>query len=85
MLKIKDNINLKEIEKYGFKYIEDKEPYYVYDLNDNRTYLVIDEETKEIGIPTSLYGDIPSYYINNFNVIYDLIKADLVEKVDNNE
>jgi hypothetical protein len=80
MLKIKDNVDLKELEKYEFEYIEDEEPYYVYDLKDNRTYLVIDAKTKEIGLSTSLYGDIPSRYIDNFDLLYDLIKADLVEK-----
>ena len=81
MLKIKSNVDLKKLEKFGFEYVEDEEPYYVYDLKDNRTYLVIDVKTKEIGLSTSLYGDIPSSYIDNFDLLYYLIKADLVEKV----
>ena len=32
MLKIKDNVELKELEKFGFKYIEDKSSKGEYDL-----------------------------------------------------
>lgn len=68
MLKIKDNIDLKELEKYGFKY---KHSYYVC---------------------CSLYGDISIIIYANrkiniitshkLDVLYDLIKDDLVEKVE---
>lgn len=83
MLKIKDNVDLKELEKFGFeKQIYYGEEYYEYDLQDNRTYITIDCHTFEIAIPTSLYGDIPSQYIDKLDILYDLIKADMVEKVD---
>lgn len=80
MLKIKDNVDLKELEKYGFELESDK-TYYQFDLGDNRTYIIVDCKYRQIGIPTSLYGDIPSICIENLSILYDLIKADLVEKV----
>jgi hypothetical protein len=94
MLKIKDSVDLKELEKFGFTYHkewydhrpidEDNQSYYEFDLDDNRTYIVVGTLDREIGISTSLYGDFPSQYIDNLNVLFDLIKADLVEKVETN-
>lgn len=82
MLKIKDSVDLKELKGFGFIYKNyDDDPYYEYDLNDNRTYLIVDIETREIGIPTSLYGDLPTRYFENLDILYDLIKANMVEKV----
>lgn len=90
MLKIKDNVDLKELEKYGFKYHErwyDNEPecennssYYELDLDDNRSYVVVSCHTREIFIPTSLYGDIPTRCIENLDWLFDLIQDGLVEK-----
>lgn len=81
MLKIKDDIDLKELEKYGFK----KEPtksYYYKEISEqiyievqifkNDTYI----QHKEININTE-HGS----FFNNLDLLYDLIKADLVEKV----
>mgnify|MGYP005810948859 CR=1 FL=1 len=82
MLKIKDNVDLKELENYGF--VEDEwydDKFYKYDLKDGRTYITIGIDDREIGIPTSLYGDIPAVYINNLDIIYTLIQTGLVEKV----
>ena len=79
MLRIKEGIDLKELEKYGFDNNDDE--FYEYDLKNNRTYITVDKITKEIGIPNSLYGDLPATYIDNLDVIYDLIKADMVERI----
>lgn len=81
MLKIKDNVKLKELEKFGFELKELDGEYYEYDINDNRTNIIVDCENRQIGIPTSLYGDIPSTYIENLDILYDIIKENLVEKV----
>ena len=72
MLKIKDNVDLKELEKFGFKY-EDN------DYRKERTDLdyIIDGDDKEIFI-ASTYGEFDRLD----NTLYDLIKEDLVEKVD---
>lgn len=81
-LRIKDNVDLKELEKFGFKYKNEYDDFYELDLKDNRTYIIVDTKDREIGICTSLYGDLPAQYINNIDIIYDLMKAGLIEKVE---
>ena len=71
MLKIKDNIDLKELEKYSFKYIEGFGYYY---SNDKDSIFVKIEFDKTIEV----YSKLSS----NCNIIYDLIQAGLVEKVE---
>ena len=79
MLKIKDSVDLKELEKYGF--IKEPDSHnYLFEI-DNSEYLVL-----ESGIYIRLYID-DEYYCcysgkNIFDKIYDLIQADLVEKVE---
>lgn len=68
MLKIKNNVPLKELEKYGFKY---KHSYYVCCSLYGDISIII-HANREINIITS----------HKLDVIYDLIKADLVEKVE---
>ena len=79
MLKIKDNVDLKELEKYGFKKVKKDETDFVsyvkywqskYD-NEYDCITIFDDRTLSFGID----GFEP-------DVLYDLIKADLVEKVD---
>lgn len=80
MLKIKDNVDLKQLEKYGFE------------QNGLLDY------TKTVQGVTIIYrtGYNPElYFVNNneikfiddkkLDIIYDLIKADLVEKVESDE
>ena len=70
MLKIKDDVDLKELEKFGFVFINDEYVFY----NDYRIDVVkIDIETREIISLGDKKGNI---------VLYDLIKTDLVEKVE---
>lgn len=75
MLKIKDNVDLKELEKFGFKKnnLIDKGHYEINYRNMNN--IKINSDTKLIH-----YNQMS---VDNFipNIIYDLIKADLVEKV----
>lgn len=76
MLKIKDNVDLKELEKFGFK----KDKFFGYILTESKNqnfekiiaFLDLDERK------IKLNDDI---YLENIN-IKNLIKADLVEKVD---
>ena len=80
MLKIKDNVDLKELEKFGFKsyamlylkeIIRDE-----YDLEEKKT-IYIEELNRNISIKNGLFNvDI------ELDILYDLIKADLVEKVE---
>lgn len=96
-LRIKSNVDLKELEKYGFKYYGD------YDLKRYEKHnIVIYENSVDYQayikahclpiIERVIYVKEPSkdefgFFIENFNkmyienVVYDLIKADLVEKV----
>ena len=74
MLKIKDNVDLKELEKYGFEYeegiiIKEDGSYCKYATAINKNDRII----------RPYYAGF-SYY--DYEVIYDLIKADLVEKID---
>lgn len=81
MLKIKDNIDLKELEKFGYelKYWGWCEETGVYqkEINHYNDCVYIDPSTRIIdrdtpfGVISADEGDVP-----------DLIKADLVEKVD---
>lgn len=75
MLKIKDNIDLKELEKFGFE-IENRyiPKHYYYRYNNRFAYLLkINIETKRL-ILNSLNKD-------TLDKIFDLIQAGLVEKI----
>jgi hypothetical protein len=94
MLKIKDNVDLKELEKFSFElstnnedlkdqewkvetgFWDKEEIVYVYEQ------LVVNVETREINIETiynNLNGD------EEIIKLFDLIKADLVEKVEESD
>ena len=80
MLKIKDNIDLKELEKYGFKNkgcnYRQKFDYKYYEVE-----IIIELDRKYIIIQNDYYDSDFACYLPN--VLYDLIKDGLVEKVDN--
>ena len=84
MLKIKDNVDLKELEKYGF-YKPKKGEYKDYvlmtnDDNKNSSHISIcnyDGKQRNIMLIEQGY----SYKLGQ-DTLYDLIKANLVEKVD---
>lgn len=80
MLKIKDGVDLKELEKFGFVRCESDEYYnvdeernlsvkYIYWENGFGT-MDIDEGTREIWSISS-----------NYDILFDLIQAGLVKKV----
>lgn len=79
MLKIKNNVDLKELEKFGF---DSDENDYFYDFipykYNNGQYILIRKDTKDLYFD---YFDI-EYIDEAINILYDLIKADLVEKVE---
>ena len=74
MLKIKDNVDLKELEKFGFEELPHK---YWRDINKTYWTICIDKKTREIKCWNYGYGGTkkPDKYIE------DLIQAGLVEKV----
>ena len=77
MLKIKDNIDISELEKFGFEY-EDFDDIYEFSVSASVMQVKRDR-------CLTLEGDIFDEKEGNqyLNVIYSLIKADMVEKVGN--
>lgn len=74
MLKIKDNVDLKELENFGFdlelNIADDYDQIYCFDSR-----LMFDKTDKKIIIP--MFNEETA-----LDTLYDLIKADLVEKAD---
>ena len=87
MLKIKDSVDLKELEKYGFKYNE---------YGDLCKELKIKEQFDEVTVLSICVDLTDKKYLRRIglitngvycfdyelDILYDLIKAGLVEKVD---
>ncbi len=72
MLKIKDNVDLKELEKFGFyddygNWHKDSNRYIEYWINSYRCIEIFVNDESEVVLD---------------NTIYDLIQAGLVEKVE---
>ena len=75
MLKIKDDVDLKELEKFGLKYVEEgkgnPEMYeWIRETTDKFDYVDVYIWNRKINVSDAN------------DVLYDLIKAGLVEKVD---
>jgi len=85
MLKIKDNVDLKELEKFGFEKTEMYPPSAIgYEYNDNDCQIDICGLTiNELGLTICYWKSHCHYEIPV--VIYNLIQAGLVEKVEENE
>ena len=85
MLKIRDNVDLKELKKYGFEF--DTSSWFYKRRIDNKWYNIIcvdkDREifemTEEIGYWDVTFSDEEWFDTKNID---DLIKADLVVKVE---
>ena len=84
-LRIKSDVDLKELKKYGAIYVIETKEYY-FKINSSE-YLEIpaDKESKfykqvRLYIEDEYYNCWTS--VNSFDKLYDLIKADLIEKVD---
>ena len=74
-LRIKDNVDLKELEKFGFK-TDEYNLWYEYHTETNyKDCIMMNTRNKYIG----LYQTYNGY---SYGILYDLIKADLVEKVE---
>lgn len=81
MLKIRDDVDLKELENFGFEYEEeDEEKYWCKYLPDNQHKLFIYEDEREIrqGKFTLLFGYDEVEVEDKW--IQDLIQANLVVK-----
>lgn len=83
MLKIKDDVDLKELEKYGFKF-QRKTHIPIYKTYETQSYIeelfVCGQSGRDIGYGIS--GKNFGYGMWNFDTLYDLIQANLVEKVE---
>lgn len=73
MLKIKDSVDLKELEKFRFKYYEKERCYYI-DCYGASIAIRLD---RKIDFEDEWWDDD----FEQMDILYDLIKADLVEKV----
>lgn len=92
MLKIKDNVDLKELEKYGFEYesilkvyykviISKRDLFFLFRTLPNARVVIINEE-KEIITKKMRYWLDWNVCQTNEKDIKDLIKDGLVEKVE---
>ena len=82
MLKIKDNVDLKEVEKYGFEIINNfaRRIYFDKDGIEEDTWLVV--EFRELWLIEQGAKESNERWFGNpqLDTIYDLIKDGLVEK-----
>lgn len=85
MLKLKDNVDLKELEKYGAIYVIETKEYY-FKINDSEYLEIPADKESKFYKQVRLYIEDEYYNCwtsdNSFDKLYDLIKADLIEKVD---
>ena len=88
MLKIKDNVDLKELEKYGFKQDEYGDYYKDLEIKEyfaNRVEhlaIMIDGYNKRHLRRIGYIVDEKYCFDIELDILYDLIKANLVEKVE---
>lgn len=77
MLKIKDNVDLEKLEELGFEHKEHEDMYYDFFVKNNVRINFGDREL-------NTYDNLEDIDLDKYlDVVYDLIKANLVEKVDN--
>jgi hypothetical protein len=81
MLKIKNDVNLKELEKFGFEYYEEMNEWFYYGFTKPS-----DTSEIRINIRNDNRNIHPSFDFNVnqdsiYDKIYDLIQAGLVEKI----
>lgn len=92
MLKIKDDVDLKELEKFGFEEntllrTENEKYFILKQITENCLYYVdiffiVNTTSRKLRFETSAYA-IQDYEAEDFaNVLFDLIQAGLVEKVE---
>ena len=85
MLKIKDNVDLKELEKFGFKKIDNKYFYFMEYDNIGKAvlgFLEVDGRELNIGYTRTWEDYEPEYIAYDVQEkLFDLTQAGLVEKV----
>lgn len=80
MLKIRDDVDLKELEKFGFRFRKDYDCYVRYYFKVGNAETLVDKKSKIIRNYDDSFTQfgIPS----DEELLEDLIKADMVDKVD---
>lgn len=78
MLKIKDNVDLKELEKFGFKYYEKGEFWCIEKYYSDANIFV--NKDKTIDFEDEWWGKD----FELLDILFDLIQAGLIEKVKEN-
>ncbi len=87
MLKLKDNVELNELEKFGFKYVEDKsfegDFSYCEKAIGGNVVLGVGAHSRKL-LADIVDGESNMTYIfsNGLDGLFDLIQAGLVEKVE---
>lgn len=86
MLKIKDNVDLKELEKYGFGRNYPTTDLYVCRIFNEKDYcyvIRINNRTRKMNVGIAMDGNIST--VKNIDecsdILFDLIQVGLVEKV----
>lgn len=79
MLKVKENVSVETLKSYGFK---KKSEYYNYH-NEECDLFIWRSDTDNDYIPKGIYIDVRDYtmILTELDILYDLIKDGLVEKV----
>ena len=87
MLKIKDNVDLKELEKFGFSrecYMGCEESFWI-KVNFKNRYkycdITVSEKDRCINIRILTTDSSDTILDDEFGILFDLVQAELVEKV----
>ena len=78
MLKIKDNVDLKELEKFGFEEYFKSGEYF----KEHGTIDIVVTKERELDIKRATFETSKFDIINTIDSLFDLIKNDLVKKVE---
>jgi len=78
MLKIKDDVPLEELEKFGFKRCDDKVRLCKYVIDNSEQLHILSNRYIRLFVDDEYYYNWTSG--RSFDLIYDLIQAGLVEK-----
>ena len=86
MLKVKDNVDLKELEKYGLEFTSSSDGRLCCYMQDEDFWfpsgLMVDKDTRIIKLHSGEYDfNLRDWTGKHTTILYNLIKADLVEKV----
>lgn len=87
MLKLKDNVELKELEKFGFKYVEDRSfegdfSYCEKRIGGNVVLGIGARNRRFLADITEKDNNMTYIFSDGLDVMFDLFQAGLVEKVE---